>query len=158
MLPIEHAADSYYTSGKLTGTNADIWTGDFGPTSDQCGGFHFFVNSDIDTSGSVEFRAIYTVTVGATAEVVWEVRELAVGDSESWDQALTAHSSAASDCAGPSPAKDVENCTWTETVSTLGWAADDWVELEFCRDPDHADDTNAQTIRLLELVIEVPRS
>ena len=116
------------------------------------------VAHNVDTSGSVEFKAIYTTTVAATQEVVWEVRELAVGDSESWDQALTGRSSSAANCAGPSPAKDVENCGWTVALSTLGWVADDWVELEFCRDPDHADDTNAQTMRLLQFVITIPRA
>jgi hypothetical protein len=57
-----------------------------------------------------------------------------VGDNEAWDGALTTEEAGAVTTAGTVDLITLD--TWTEAVTTLGWAANDVIEFLLCRDAD----------------------
>jgi hypothetical protein len=117
------------------GTNNDIWAVSYDDTADEARGVQFVVPADIDTSGSVTFRVNwYSRAASPSGNCMWYIAEHDAGDGTTWDTAPTNHE-AASDAAQTTT--DLMNSTsWTETVSTLGWAAGETVFLWLVRDGD----------------------
>lgn len=90
------------------------------------------VPSNIDASGTVTFYAVgYATTAAASKNIQLRFGHSAVADSESWDAAYTNEDSG--DLACDATQDQLDHFTWTETVSNLGWTANDSVRLRLGR-------------------------
>jgi len=113
------------------------------------------VPGDIDTSGSVTLRTyVMAKTAAASKNVQLDFEHYCVNDSESFQGSYTAVSSG--DFAIDATQVDTTEKTWTETVSTLGWAANDMCFGRLSRDPGATDDLTGD-MHLFTFTIEVPR-
>ena len=152
-------ADNFPAPVHEEGTNIDLDVLAYDDTSDECAGGTFAVPSDIDTSGSATFRIRWYSGTATTGDAMFDFRWHEVGDNESWDGALTTEEAGAITTAGTVDLITLD--TWTETLSTLGWAANDVIEFLLCRD---ADSTGTGTDNLvgdasvIDFAIELPRS
>ena len=52
----------------------------------------------------------------------------------------------------------VTETSWTETLSTLGWTADEIVTGGFCRDANNGSDTLSGDANALNFTIQIPRT
>lgn len=156
LMPFDYGADGFAPISLYTGATVPVLTRAYDDDTDECAGFSFQVPGDIDTSGTVTFAAYWYAATAAADDVVWDVRHLPVDGGESWDQALTTVTAAASTADGDQD--EVTETTWTETVSNLGWAADDFAHGAVCRDGDNGADDLAGDALLLTLKVEVPRA
>jgi len=136
LLALEHAADSIAPLVKEEGTNADLLVRAFDDTVDECVGGTFTVPSDITTTGSdtVTFRIRWYSPSVTTNDAMFDFRWHEVGDNESWDGAMTTEEAGAVTTAGTIDLITLD--TWTETITNLGWSANDMIEFELCRDAD----------------------
>jgi hypothetical protein len=150
-------SDSIATVGKSTGTNVDQFPVDFDPNTDECRTVNFKVPSNVNTSGTVTFRTHWFSTGTATNNVIWDFRHNGgVSEGATPDAALT--TKAASADAAQATAGQLTVTTWTETISTLGWAANEQVDAEFCRDANNGSDTLATDARAVGFGVDIPRS
>lgn len=115
------------------GTNQDYGVAAFDDTTEEFRHSGFMVPADIDTSGTVTFRAwVMAATAHATnRNVKLRVRERDIVSGDDGDQTMNAVDS--SETAVDATQDDFTEVTWTETVSNLGWAARDWVHFEISR-------------------------
>jgi hypothetical protein len=117
------------------GTNIDLDVLAFDDTTDECAGGTFSVPSDYKTdSGNVTFRIRWYSGTADTNDAMFDFRWHEVGDNESWDGALTTEEAGAVTTAGTVDLITLD--TWTEAVTTLGWAVNDVIEFLLCRDAD----------------------
>ena len=95
--------------------------------------------SDLDTSGTVTFHAYgYAATAAGSKNIEYTFYHSAKSDSENWD---AAHSTKISgDLVPDSTQDDLDYFTWTETVSNLGWAANDHLRIKLARTAPSAND------------------
>lgn len=147
------------TQSNHAGTNLQVRTNDFDSATDECAGAeNFRLPQNLDTSGTVRFSVSWFLdTVEPVGRaVVWDIRELAVAEDETWDQAHATHTFATD---APTITVDlIEDSTVLKTVSTLDWVAGDWVSLFVCRDADNGSDSLGQDAHATQLTIEVPVS
>lgn len=117
----------------------------------------FSVPGDIDTSGTVTFE-IYGKRASGTsaANIYLDFDHRAVADSEAWDGSYTTESSGAQ--AVDTTAGDIDRITWTETVTNLGWTANELVEFRLSRDSADAGDTLSGDYYIRNLRILIPRA
>jgi len=155
-LPLE-AADSIPPIAKDTGTNIDMLVVDFDDSTDEGRSVTFRVPSDINTSGTVTFRAYWYSAAATSGACVWDFRHNSgtAGDIDP-DVALTTEAASADTTAGT--AGMVNFTTWTETVSNLAWAANDLVVGVFYRDANAAGDTLVGDARAVQFDIDIPRT
>ena len=156
--PLE-PGDSIAPLVKDEGTNVDIFVRAFDDTTDECAGGTFAVPTDVDTSGTVTFRVRWYSATATTGDAMLDFRWHEVGDNEDWDAAVTTEEAGAITTAGTVDLITLD--TWTETVSTLGWAANDVVDFMICRDANSSgtgSDTLVGDLLLRDLGIEIPRS
>lgn len=140
------------------GTNIDRDTMDFpAVTSDTCAGSVFRAHSDMDTSGTVTFETRWITANTNTGDVIWEFNHVAIADGEDWDAALTSEEIGNGVCNGSGTIDEEVVCSWTETVSNLGWAAGDEISFLLCRDISPNDDHNASA-QLTFFTVRMPRS
>ena len=117
----------------------------------------FSVPSDIDTSGSVTFEIYGKRASGtAAANVYFDFDHRAVADSEAADGSYTTVSSGA--MAVDTTLADLDRITWTTAVSTLAWAADDFIQFRISRDAADAGDTLSGDYYGWQLRIIIPRA
>ena len=155
-LPLE-AADSIPPLAKDAGTNLDQLTCDFDQSTDEGRTVVFKVPSDVNTSGTVTFRAYWYSASVTTNEVIMDFRHNSgVADGVDPDVALTTVASAAS--TAPGTAGQIDIIIWTETVSNLAWAANDLVYGVFERDANNAGDDFAADSKVIGFSVEIPRS
>ena len=149
--------DSWPAFGHDSGTNIDINVLGFDADTDECAGGTLTVPSDVDTSGTITFRAVWYSGTATSGNIMWDFRH-STGQAEgvTWDTALTTEAAAADATQGT--VDQLTTTTWTETVSTAAWAASDTVSFLVCRDANHASDTLAGDAQLLHFTIEVPRA
>jgi len=141
-----------------TGTNDYIYRIRFDASIDEKVYLGTFpVPSDIDAGGTVTFFLWeYAVTAAADKAVVYEFQHRSRGSGESWDVATTAESSGAKSV--DSTQDQQTRHTWTETVSNLGWAANDQVQGWLMKDADNGSDTLASDDGVTGFGIIIPRS
>jgi hypothetical protein len=155
-LPLE-AADSIPPIARDAGTNFDQLVVDFDASTDECRQVNFEAPTDIDTAGTVTFRVKWYSAAATTGDAYWDFRHNSgVADGADPDQAPTTEADAGDTVAGT--AGQISVATWTETVSNLGWAANDQVDGTFCRDANNASDNLAGDARVTQFVISIPRS
>ena len=139
---------------KLNGTNIDTLVCAFDDTTEEYRNGSFTVPGDIDTSGTVTFRAYVRNKTAATSNnVALTFGHLALNDAETADAAYTDEDSG--DQAITDANTTVDEITWTETVTNLGWAANNMINFRISRDP--ADTSNlAGDMYWYTFTIEIP--
>ena len=156
MLPLE-AADSIPPIAKDTGTNLDQLVVDFDASTDECRTGYYKVHPDINTAGTVTLSLDWYSDNITTGNVVWDFRHNSgVAQGVDPDQTLTtvaARSSGVQATAG-----QLTITTWSETVSNLGWVANDQVDFVVCRDANNAGDSFSADARARTFTMRVPRS
>ena len=157
-LPLE-AADSIPPIAKDAGTNVDMLVVDFDATTDECRGVQFKVPSDMTSGSTVTFRADWYSAAATSGSAMWDFRHNGgVAEGVDPDQALTTESAASDATQGT--AGQMTSTTWTETVTNMGWAANDNVIGQFCRDADGTAGTDdlVGDARTIGFSVEIPRS
>jgi len=91
----------------------------------------FQVPHNLDTSGTVTFEAYGYATTADGNEIQLRFGHSAGGDSDTWDLAFTDEDSG--DLTTDGTQDDLDHFTWTETVSNLGWSANDQVRFQVSR-------------------------
>jgi hypothetical protein len=109
----------------LDGTNLDTLVRAYDDTIEEYVGNSFPVPANIDTGESVTFRTWVMAATAASANVAQRFAHYAMGDGETFDGTYTNENSG--DKAIDSNQDDFSMITWTETVTNLGWAANDLV-------------------------------
>ena len=160
-LPIASAsgADGVAPINQDSAGTTTIQVASFDDTDDECRAGTFLVPSDVGTGATaVTFRAKYFAATGSTNSVYWDFYHDNGNDAgDVWDEAFTKESDGG--CAPGSATQDtIAECTWSETMTNLGWAASDLVKFEVCRDGDHASDNLSGDAQLLDFAIEMPRT
>ena len=93
----------------------------------------FTVPSDIDGSGTVTFRAwVAAATADSAKEFRLAVDLLPLGDSDGMDTAYSGTEDSG-DVACDTTQDDLMLVEWTETVTNLGWSANDMVMFRISR-------------------------
>ncbi|GAG17386.1 unnamed protein product, partial [marine sediment metagenome] len=141
---------------KVSGTNIEKLIRAFDDTTEEYANGKFKVPGDVDTGGTVTFRA-YVMAKAAVASknVALTFGHTARNDSEDFDVAYT--DEAIDDQAIDATQDDLTEITWTETVSNLAWAADDMVYFRISRPP--ATTTNLAGDMYWETFsVEIPRA
>lgn len=154
-LPLE-AADSIPPISKDAGTNVDQLAVLFDSATDECRSVTFKVPSDVASGSTITFRALWYSTA-TSGDVMWDFRHTS-GDTEgeSWDDSLTTEVAAADTVQGTT--KLITVTTWTETLTNLGWAANDLVTGVFCRDANNGSDTMSADAYAIGFGVEIPRA
>ncbi len=156
--PLGGGSDAIAPISKDTGgaTNFEILVALFDQTADECRGVTFKVPEDVDTTGTAQFHVSWYAGTATTGNVIWDFRWHEVNEAESWDAAETVDVAAADATQGTTD--QFTETTWTETLSNLGWTADETVTGYFCRDGDNGSDTMADDASAVNFAVEVPRS
>lgn len=149
--------DNFAPLVKLTGTNVNVFVRAFDDTTEEYLNGKMLLPSDIDTSGTVTFNAYVTAaTAAASKNIGLTFGHLPAADSEDWDPASPYTDEDSGATAISATQDDVTLVTWTETISNLGWAADDLVLFRISRDVGVADNLSGD-MYLFNLSVEVPR-
>jgi hypothetical protein len=152
--PLE-AADSIPPISKFTGTNVDILTCSFDDTTDEGRKTTIRVPTEINTSGTVTFGIVWFSRTATTGNAVWDMRYQQTGTSgESWDQALITKPFAPSAVQGTTNQMSI--ATTNVTVSTLGWAPGDMIDLMWLRDANNGLDTLVGDAEVRNVYVLVP--
>ncbi|MCK5602434.1 hypothetical protein KAR91_11205 [Candidatus Pacearchaeota archaeon] len=156
--PLAATFDAIAPMSKDTGTNLEVFSVSFDDGTNECRGVNFKVSSDVDTSGTATFYATWYSKTATANDAIWYFVHKAIGEGESWDQATTAEIAAADTT--QDAVDEITETTWTETLSNLGWTADEDVEGYICRDGagDSGTDNLVGDSELIIFAIEVPRS
>jgi len=123
---------------KNEGSNIDIISAAFDDSTDECRFINFIIADDILTTGTIDFTLLWYASTAAENDVVWDVRWHEVGDGENWDGLIT--TTALNTCTSSDTQDIIDKCTGSVNLSTLGWVGGDWVEMNVCRDANHAND------------------
>lgn len=138
------------------GTNNRMMVRAFDDTTEEFVNFSLAVPGEIDTSGTVTFRAyFYAATAAGSVNVQLSFNHLPLTSNESWDGAGTDENSG--DIAPSSTQDQITVGSWTETVSNLGWAADDLVVCRLSRIAPSGTDLTGD-LYLIGFEIEIPRA
>ncbi len=138
------------------GSTSRILSRAFNDTIEEFVNFSFKAPSDIDTSGTVTFRVwMYAATAVASRFVQLAFDHRAVDNSESWDGSYTSVDSG--DLAIDGTQDDITEATWTETVSNLGWSADDFVMARLSRIAPSGTNLNGD-LYVVGFSVEIPRA
>ena len=154
-LPLE-AADSIAAISRDQGTNVDFLNVAYDFNTDEGRTVTFRVPSDIDTTATVTFRAHWYAN-SVDGNVVWDFRHNSgVAEGVDPDAALTTEAAAAD--AVQNAVGKITQTTWTETVSNLGWAANDEVVGVFYRDANNASDNMGADALSIGFGVDIPRA
>lgn len=155
-LPLE-LSDSIPPIGKIAGTNIDALTVDFDSATDECRTVSFKVPSDVQSGSTVTFRVHWRAAIASPdANVVWNFRStVGASDNVSPDSALTTDST--TDSAGTVIGR-LTVTTWTQTLSNLGWSANEQIDGEFCRDANNTADTASFDALTTGFGVDLPRA
>lgn len=141
---------------QLNGTTVKTKVRSFSDTTEQYANGKFIVPSDIDTSGTVTFQAYVMAKVAvANKNVALTFGHYAAADGETFDGAYTDEDSG--DVAIDGTQDNLTLAEWTETVSNLGWAANDNVFFRVSR-PAASADNLADDMYLFTFRIKIPRA
>lgn len=140
-----------------TGTNGTVKTQLFDKTTEEFVLSAFRVPSDLDANGTVTFEA-YGYSANTTADRVIQLKAYHIGlaSAESWDTAY--NSKVSGDKAVAATADVLDNPTWTETVSNLAWAANDFVRFKLSRIAPASGTNLDEDWRLVHFRIRIPRA
>jgi len=143
---------------KLSGTNVNVFVRSFDDTTEEYVNGKLQVPTDLDTSGTVTFRAYVSAkTAAASRNIALTFGHRALNNSEDWDPASPYTEEDSGDTAIDATQDDVTEVTWTETVTNLGWAANDMVLWRLSRDPGATNDLVGD-MYLFNFTVEIPRA
>lgn len=154
MLPISATstvAPVYFSDG----TTIDALGAAYADDLDECRCVNTKVPSDITSGSTVTFRKVWYSEGATSGNIIWDVRHNARSEGEDWDASLTTETAAADATQGT--VDQETHTTWTETLSNLGWAANDDLQACFCRDADNGSDTLSGDAIGKVSCIEMPR-
>ena len=138
----------------MDGASVETFVRAFDDTTEEFVQGTFRVPADLDTSGTVTFSAaVMAKTAAASKNVRHRLGYVARRDSEDFDVAYTIKESA--DTGIDATQDDISIHTWTETVSSLGWAAGDLVLFRYSRIAPSANNLSGD-MYLLHLTIKIP--
>lgn len=143
---------------KIEGSNVNLLARAFDDTTEEYVNGKIQVPGSVDTAGTVTFRAYVTAkTAAASKNIALTIGHLALNDSEDYDPASPYTEEDSGDVAIDATQDDITEVTWTETITNLGWAANDMVFFRLSRDPSATDDLSGD-MYLISLSIEIPRA
>ncbi len=116
----------------VAGANRTKRTCAFDDTTEEYRNGKFVVPATINGAGVVTFRAyVWSKTAAASRNVALRIGHHDFGESEGWDVAYVNED--IDDQAIDATQDDISIIEWTETVSNLGWAAEDLVGFRISR-------------------------
>jgi hypothetical protein len=152
------ANDAFAPLEKELGTNHDILERAFDSATDECVAGKLKVPSDVSTGSTLTYRWLWRG--GATSgSACWDFKERDIdGADDDWDGAALAADAIGCHAADTSSVDEPVVDTDTTTPATLGWAANDWVYFQVCRDADNGSDNLAADAYLHTFCLEIPRA
>lgn len=147
--PTSNPADK----AEWVGSNTTRYEARFDDTTEEFVTGGFLLPSNFDSSGTVTIVAVgRSVTAASSKNVAFNFRHLPLADSEAMDSAYT--SGASGDSATDATQGDLEVHSWN--LSSPGWAANDWIDFKFSRNPGATNDlTGDWALRALAILIPV---
>ena len=143
---------------KVVGSNVSVFVQAFDDTTEEYVNGKIQVPTDVDTSETVTFRAyVMAKTAAASKNIELRFGHLALNNSEDFDPASPYTNEDSGDEAIDATQDDVTEVTWTETVSNLGWAANDMVLFRLSRIAPSADNLSGD-MYLFNFTVEIPRA
>ncbi len=141
---------------ELAGSNVNTLVRAFDDTTEEYANGKFLVPGDVDTAGTVTFRAyVMAKTAAASKNIALTFGHLALNDGEDFDPASPYTEEDSGDKAIDATQDNVTEITWTETIANLGWAANDLVLFRLSRYAAGANNLSGD-MYLLALNIEIP--
>lgn len=142
----------------LNGTNVDTLVRAFDDTTTEYVEGKFVVPGDVNTSGTVTFRTYsMAATAAASKNVEYTFEHLALNDAEDFDPTSPFTSEVSGDLAVDSTQDNIQEDTWTETISNLGWAANDIVIFRLSRTAPSTNNLSGD-LYLFSFTVEIPRT
>ncbi len=150
--------DGIAASFQQDGSTGSVQGAAYDDSDDECRGVQIIVPNDVDTSGTATFYTTWFSSHQTSGSVQWYFAWNVANEGESWDAPLT-EEDATSDAA-QGTVDQLTETTWTESLSTLGWTANETVVGYFCRDGDGDKGTDDMTgdARAITFGIGVPRT
>lgn len=156
MTDLQSVETNFAPLTQLNGTTVKVMIRSFDDTTEEYANGKFQVPAEIDTSGTVTFRTyVMAATAAASKNVALTFGHVALNNSEDFDVAYTDEDSG--DKAIDATQDDLTEITWTETVSNLGWAANDLVLFRVSR-PAASVDNLTGDMYMFSFTIEIPRA
>lgn len=153
---LQAVESAFATVEKIAGTNVNKMSVAFDDTAEEFRNGKFQVPGDVDAAGTVTFRAyVWAKTAAASKNVALDFEHLALNDTEDWDPTTPYTTEASGDKAIDATQDSMTEITWTETVSNLGWAANDMVLFRISRPDASANDLVGDMYWNL-FVVEIP--
>jgi len=151
-----HAVETNFADfEQVTGTNVKKFCRAFDKTTEEYANYKLFLPSDLDTSGTVTFRAIvWAKTAASGKNIGLTFGHHQVQDGEDWDVAYTEIDTGAVSI--NETQDNVTIVTWTETVANLAWVQSGYVYIRLSRDVSVADNLD-DDMYLDSFNLEVPR-
>jgi hypothetical protein len=136
------------------GSNVKHLVRSFDDTTEEFVNFSMSI-PDLDASGTVTFRAyIYAETAAASVNVQLRLGHINANNNDSWDVAYTDLDSG--DVALSATQDQITVAEWSETVTNLGWAADDLLILRLSRISPTGTNLTGD-LQLIGFSVEVPQ-
>ena len=140
---------------QVSGSNAEILVRSFDDTIEEFVNFCMSVPDGINNSGDVTFRAyVYAETASASVNIQLRLGHINANSNDSWDVAYSNEDSG--DVALSATQDQITIAEWTETVTNLGWAADDLLLLRLSRISPTGTDLTGD-LQLIGFSLEVPQ-
>ncbi len=140
---------------KDTGTNTEQLVRSYDDSTTECAGGNIKVPSDTASGATVTILCDSYSGTATTGDFVIDMRHTSGdGDNESWDSTLTTQPITTETVAGT-----VDLLTFSTTtvlLSTLGWVADDDVQVFFCRDGSNANDSLIGNLSVKGCYVKIP--
>lgn len=141
----------------LNGTNVDTMVRAFDDTTVEYVNGKFVVPGDVNTGGTVTFRMYgMAATAAASRFVEFTFESTGRNDAEDFDIAY-ADTIISGDLAIDTTQDNLQEDTWSETITNLGWAANDLVFFRLSRTPPTGTDLTGD-FYLFSFTIEIPRT
>lgn len=126
----------------------------FDSTTEEYGNLVLTVPENIDTSGTVTFRVTCSPKTGASSKNVgWTFGHRPVNTGEAIDGSYTEEDSGAISITATTGQQTIME--WTETVTNLGWVANDIVYGRLSRDPSVSNNLSGDCY-FVKLEIDIP--
>ncbi len=126
----------------------------FDSTTEEYANYAFAVPENIDTSGTVTFRVTCSPKTGAASKNVgWTSGNRPVNTGEAIDGSYTEEDSGAKSITATTGQQTIME--WTETVSNLGWVANDIVYGRLSRDTSVANNLSGDCY-FVKFEIDIP--
>ncbi|MDX1532832.1 MAG: hypothetical protein R3230_01345 [Nitrosopumilaceae archaeon] len=141
--------------GQVDITNVKTLVRSFDDTTEEYVNYTFTCPSNIDSTGTVTFRAgVIAATAAASKNIELRFGHAAVANDEDIDSASYTNEDSG-DIALSATQNDLNVASWTETVSNLGWVAGDTIFMRVSRIEPSANDLSGD-LYLSNFNINIP--